>query len=491
MAQHWSSLQEAIFSAVEQNDTNIIVQSVAGSGKTTTSVEAARRAQGTKVMLAFNKAIATELCARGANAKTFHSVTYGPVARWKEQNQVDTNKVRRVFRSLPGRDNFNYAKFCTRLVGLARQAGIGCLVADTENAWLEIVNHHALEFDNIECDLGRGIELSQQLLDACNDDYAFDFDDMLYLAVKHKLALPRYDWVFVDEAQDTNAIQREILRLMMHDKSHIVAVGDKNQAIYGFRGASADSMQLIEREFDCVPLPLNISYRCPTSVVKYAHTWVPNIEAAPDAKDGIVRHLNKWDLKVFEPGDLIICRTSRSLVALGFKLIREQIPARIEGQDIGENLKALVKKMNAQNLDDLGARLITWRDREAQKCLANDEPEKAEAVLDKAEALLSVIDGMPEDMRTIEQMLSVLDYLFQNHGNAVVKLSTIHKAKGTEAKRVYWLNRSKCPAKWARQDWQKQEENNLCYVATTRAMEELIFIEDDGISIEKRGEVAV
>ena len=485
----WSSLQEAIFSAVEQGDTNIIVESVAGSGKTTTSVEAARRAHGTKVMLAFNKAIATELCARGANAKTFHSVPYGPVARWKEQNQVDTNKVRRVFRNLPGRDNFPYSKFCTRLVGLGRQSGIGCLIPDTENAWLEIVNHHNLEFDNAACELGRGLELASELLTACNEDYAFDFDDMLYLSVKEKLILPKYDWVFVDEAQDTNAIQREILRLMMHDTSTLVAVGDPNQSIYGFRGASADSMQLIEDEFNCVRLPLHISYRCPKSVVTYARTWVDHIEAAPDAKDGIVRHLKEWSLDIFEPGDLILCRTSRNLVALGFKLIREQIPARIEGQDIGDNLKALVKKMNAQNLDDLGARLIVWRDRESQKCLMNDEPEKADAVLDKAEALLSVIDGMPEDMRTIEQMVSVLDYLFQNTGPAV-KLSTIHRAKGTEAKRVYWLNRSSCPAKWAKKDWQKQEEKNLCYVATTRAVEELIFIEDDGIRIEKRGEVA-
>jgi superfamily I DNA/RNA helicase len=43
---------------------------------------------------------------------------------------------------------------------------------------------------------------------------------------------------------------------------------------------------------------------------------------------------------------------------------------------------------------------------------------------------------------------------------------------------VFWLNSSLCPAKWARQDWQKQQEVNLCYVAATRAMSELHLIEE-------------
>jgi DNA helicase-2/ATP-dependent DNA helicase PcrA len=61
-------------------------------------------------------------------------------------------------------------------------------------------------------------------------------------------------------------------------------------------------------------------------------------------------------------------------------------------------------------------------------------------------------------------------------GDAVV-LATIHKSKGLEAPRVFWLGRAECPAKWAKQDWQKEQERNLCYVATTRAQEELHMIE--------------
>ena len=52
------------------------------------------------------------------------------------------------------------------------------------------------------------------------------------------------------------------------------------------------------------------------------------------------------------------------------------------------------------------------------------------------------------------------------------------EAKGLEADTVYWLGRSKCPSKWARQEWQKQQEANLCYVATTRAKKALVVIEE-------------
>jgi len=56
---------------------------------------------------------------------------------------------------------------------------------------------------------------------------------------------------------------------------------------------------------------------------------------------------------------------------------------------------------------------------------------------------------------------------------------TIHKAKGLEANRVFWLDRSQCPAKWARQPWQQQQEVNLCYVAATRAKQSLFLIETE------------
>lgn len=493
MARNWSEHQQAIFAHVEdQSAGNAIVQAVAGSGKTTTMVEAQVKAVGTKIFLAFNKAIADELKARGVNARTFHSLCYSPVMQAKGLREVDMNKDTRLFNSVHGYKARAYSKQVRQMVGLAKQAGLGCLVPETEQFWFDMIDHHGIDFETDSLDVGAAVEMASDLLQAHIADFQMNFDDLLYMAVREDIALPKFDWVFVDEAQDTNAIQRALLHKITGDHSRVMAVGDKAQAIYGFRGADANSMELLRSEFDMVELPLTTTYRCPTSVVKYAQRWVKDIAAAPGAEEGTVRNLHdKWELEDFRPGDLIVCRTARQIITLGFKFIRNQIPAVVMGKEIGEGLKALVKKMNTTDLDELAERVTQWRDREVQKALKEDNEAKSESIYDKADAILNIIEGMPEDMRSFDQVISVLDYLFHPNANAVT-LATIHKSKGLEAERVYWLNRSKCPAKWAEKEWEHQQEDNLCYVAATRAKRELYFLEEKTFTnVRAPGEVLV
>ena len=97
MSKTWSPLQTAIFNLIEDpNGGNAIIEAVAGSGKTTTIVEGVKRARGTTIFLAFNKSIAEELKSRGVNARTFHSLTYGPVTQHKGVRTVETDKLRRL-----------------------------------------------------------------------------------------------------------------------------------------------------------------------------------------------------------------------------------------------------------------------------------------------------------------------------------------------------------------------------------------------------------
>lgn len=482
MAREWSQYQQNVFSFVEAGRGNAVVEAVAGSGKTTTIVEALQRvnnARRTSIFLAFNKSIATELKARGVNARTFHSLTYSVVTRFKEARDVTMDKLRKLITAnLTGEDVMLYGTFITRLVGLGRQAGIGCLVEDTQAAWLDLVRYHDLELENDNADLGTALDLASKLLAWSNASPLVDFDDMLYLPVKEGLTLPKFDFVFVDEAQDTNAIQRAILRKIMGPNSRLIAVGDPAQAIYGFRGADSNSLGLIADEFNCARLPLTVSYRCPQAVINFAHQWVDHIEAAPAAPQGEVRAMGtEWEPKVFQANDLVVCRTTKPLVVLGYQLMRARKPVYIMGKDIGDGLKALVEKMKARNIDFLAEKLEAWATREAEKALAAQQDAKAEAVQDKADAVLFLIDALDENHRTIPELLRLIDSLFSNKAEATV-LATIHKAKGLEADTVFWLNSSMCPAKWAKQDWQQQQERNLCYVATTRAKQVLVLIED-------------
>jgi DNA helicase II / ATP-dependent DNA helicase PcrA len=474
----WSPYQIDIFNFVENDSRNGIVEAVAGSGKSATIKEAFKRVRGEAIFLAFNKSIADELKAAGVNGRTFHSLCMMPVMRSRGARDPEMNKLRRLCdENFTGEEVRLYGAFAQRLVGLARQVGIGCLVPDTEFAWIEICEHHAIEPESEEAEFGKGIEVARRLLDLSNASKMVDFDDMLYFAVKDGIALPKFDFVFVDEAQDTNAIQRAILRKIMRPGARLVAVGDPAQAIYGFRGADSESLNQIALDFNAVRLPLTITYRCPTSVVTYAQQWVPHIEAAPGKEEGLVaEHGCDWDTSIFRAADLVVCRKSAPLITLAFRCIRAKVPVQVMGRDIGQGLKALIKKMNAKGVDQLAAKLEKFQEREVEKALAKKDEAKVEAIQDKVGSLLFLIEGLQETKRTIPDLENGIDYLFKDKDRAV-KLATIHKSKGLEADRVFWLNRSECPAKWARQQWQKDQEVNLCYVAATRAKRELHMIE--------------
>lgn len=477
-AKTWSAYQTAIFDFVGNDTRNGMVEAVAGSGKSTTIKEAYKRVKGDAIFLAFNKAIADELKAAGVNGRTFHSLCMMPVMRSRGARDPDTNKLRKLCdQNMTGEDQRLYATFAQKLVGLARQVGIGCLVKDTELAWIEICDHHNIEPDSEEADFGRAIELARELLSWSNASNMVDFDDMLYFAVKDGISLTKFDFVFVDEAQDTNAIQRAILRKIMKPTSRIVAVGDPAQAIYGFRGADSASMSVMAEEFGMVRLPLTISYRCPVNVVKYAQQWVSHIEAAPNAVDGIVEELGtNFEVKNFTASDLVVCRKSAPLITLAFRCIRANVPVQVMGREIGQGLKALIKKMNAKGIDRLQEKLEAYMEREVEKARSKKDDAKAEAIEDKVGSLLFLIAGLREDKRTVPDLEAGIDYLFKDKSVAV-KFATIHKSKGLEAPRVFWLGRAECPARWAKQDWQKQQEINLCYVAATRAQQELYTIE--------------
>lgn len=479
---NFSVYQLKIFDWIINGIGNAIVKAVAGSGKTTTMVEAFKRiaAGWSKIYLAFNKSIATELSARGVNARTFHSLCYGPVTSYLKIKTVTTDKVRDIIDARMGEEKARmYGPFVSKLVGLGKNAGIGCLIEDTEQNWDDLASHHDLELDSEYANYAKALRYASEILQISNaHTSALDFDDLLYLAVKHGIQLPKFDFVGVDEAQDTNAIQRAVIRKIMKPTSRLMAVGDEAQAIYGFRGSDSDSMDLIKSEFEAIELPLTVSYRCPTAVVAHAKQWVAHIEAAPGAKEGSVSSMEtSWQPKQFRAHDLVVCRTTAPLVSLAYRLMQARIPVRIMGKEIGAGMKSLIKRMNANSLDNLVQRLEVYTAREVEKARAKKQDQKMEAIQDKTSCILFLIRSLKETKRNVPGLYEVIDMLFSDAANTVI-LATIHKAKGLEADRVYWLNSSKCPSVWARQPWQQQQERNLCYVATTRAKRELILIED-------------
>lgn len=476
-----SALQSAIFQNIYSGSGNLLIEAVAGSGKSTTLIQGLQYAKGSAIFLAFGKDIAAENKRKlpaHVLSKTFHSLCYSPVMRSRGLRDIEENKLRLICRDFMDFTHQKlYAGFACKLVGLARQNGIGVLVPDDYREWRDLAEWHNLELESNKASLETAIAHARKLLKLSIEAPACDYDDLLYLTVLEDLRLPTYDWVLVDEAQDLNAVQRAIVRKLMHRGSRAIFVGDRAQAIYGFRGADSDSLDIIKKEFDCQSLPLSISYRCSQEVVLFAQQYMPDIQPSETAPEGCVDDVDVWRHTDFGPDDLIVCRNAKPLVQLGYQLLSLRIPCRILGRDIGASLISLIEKMNTGLIDELMERLQTYREKEIEKARTQENEALEQAIIDRTDAIFCIIEGMPVDECTVADVLEVLRKLFDEKGEGKIKLATIHKAKGLEAYTVWWLNKSLCPSKYARKPWQMVQERNLCYVATTRAIHTLNMIE--------------
>lgn len=485
-----STYQSAILEAIRTTTHNILVDAVAGSGKTSTLaliVAALLEMRRTYVVVAFNKPIATELQNRGMNGRTFHSIGYGAVmsALQTRNNgvrpEMDAQKVSTIVGDFyPHSDG--YAGALIRLVGLAKNHIMLPNVSD--DAIISLISHFDIEWEDESISDADMCRMVRDVLTRNNDNTrVIDFDDQLYFVELFGLNLPKFDFVLVDESQDTNPLRRALVGRMMHATSRIVAVGDERQAIYGFTGASHDSMDLIADTFNCVRLPLSVSYRCPVSVVELAQTIVPHILPREGAPDGTVSTLATFKRSEFRSTDLVLCRNNAPLVRTAYKLLAARIPCKIMGREIGRSLTTLIKRLTrkSETLESLMDRLWAHRASETERAMRERKESKAQAVQDKVDAIVSILESFtPEDTDGgIPRLIQVIENMFSDQPNGCVTLASVHKAKGLEAPRVFVLDRQLMPSKMARQDWQQVQERNLMYVAYTRSLDTLYFVESE------------
>lgn len=280
---NFSPHQLAFFEELRSGRSSIILNAVAGSGKTTTIVEAARNHVSPSVLttfLAFNKNIAEELqtrVPRHVAVGTFHSACFRALQRTLPRRpSVSKDKIRDILKeNLKWKDQELYLTFATRLVSYAKSAGVGIpsLPEFSFATFESLVAHFSMTLDSLDADLSRAISIAMDAFEQSNSELSVvDFDDMLYLALAKRVRFDVSSFVFVDEAQDTNAVQRELLKLMGRFEgptplSRLIAVGDPKQAIYGFRGADSSALAAIARDFNAKELPLSTCYRCSQAVI--------------------------------------------------------------------------------------------------------------------------------------------------------------------------------------------------------------------------------
>ena len=482
--------QDKILTWVKEGSGSAIIEASAGSGKTSTLglVTAVLPPTVSCAALAFAKVNALDFAARfprHIQCGTFHSRAYQALRRSLPRSpRIDGNKIFNLLK-----DNFTknevylYGKFVNRLVGYGKNAGLGTpLAPNSFDEWYSLIDHHSLQLDSDDADEQIAVQLAMNLLNLSNDTLdVIDFDDMLYLALLRNVIFDKLNWLLLDEAQDTNTVQRSLLhRMVAAPNGRLLAVGDTHQGIYGFRGADCDAMEKIKSEFNCTTLRLSVCWRCSRAVVAEARKGLADptaIEPAPDAPEGSVQTLTSYGPTDFNQDDAILCRVTAPLVGMAFSFIKRKIGVRILGRDIGENLITIVKKMNATNVDVLRDRLDAWQSRETRKLYARGHDSQAGAIEDKHTALCVFIDQLAEDNRTVTAVVDSIQSLFTNNNKGLLTLATVHKAKGLEWNRVFILDkRLYMPSKWAKQEWEHTQERNLVHVATTRPHLHLRYI---------------
>lgn len=541
-----SAAQQRFYDWVSNESGHAILDAVAGSGKTTTILNGIALMRGKVWFGVYNKKMATEIkekleahsalrarCQFKANERvessTFHSLGFGIIRSFNGRDtttNVDDRKVKRLVDSIilekeatgqETRDDLReIAGAVCALVSMAKNRGFvapnlvkdGLTDASNINSWLDMMQHFDIGEAIPEDMVNVAVGFANSVLKRSNaDTTTIDMDDMVYLPLARSMRLApwhQFDWVLIDEAQDTNPTRRALAKKVMKPSSRLVAVGDPHQAIFGFTGADNDSLEQIASAFNAVSLPLTVSYRCPRAVVAHAQQWVSHIESHEDAPLGSVSTLPYGDLiettlPNLERADYaeiaILCRYNKYLVGLCFKMIRMGLPAKIEGRSIGENLiKMATRWKSIKTVNALETKLVEYSEREIAKALKKDQEDKADRINDEVQTLITLIErARAENKDRISDMVVMIEDMFADNvsGKGLITLCSAHKAKGLEWNQVFILDREAfMPSKFARQDWQLAQENNLIYVAITRA--KVSLVEVTGVIAEKdptKGEI--
>ena len=504
-----STQQTTILKWVKENDDNLIVEAVAGSGKTTTLDMIIRAiSEGNKVLtLAFSKEIATAMEAKNfpknVDVRTFHALGLNLLRTARTRVRVNGRKVENLFKyQVLGYDTkFKWKNPSDAKVFFEFKSCLCETVSHVKNRGLlneqEIVDNLQDILTQYQIDIP---ELSEFYKDGDSEAFfqdtvlelwnmsnaspqTVDFDDMIYLPLVEDLLFPVWDIVLVDEAQDLNKAQRMFLRKLLGGSIHTkeehnspvlpwiptqkrtIVVGDTAQAIYGFRGASLDSMRKFSSEFSCIELPLSVCYRCDTEIVKEAKKYVEEISARGDASLGAITEMPyAFVSREAKVGDAILCRFNAPLLDLAFLFWSKE-------QDI---------VLTNLRLKDTLLKELSWMKERHSKFTPDHLEQYIKGKVDKLEVqkkkwalanfrnLASCLRVIQKWADTYEEAEIKLEELFDKKRKNGIILSTIHKAKGLEWDRVFILPE--------RADGQTQEEKNLLYVAITRARHQLFYV---------------
>lgn len=495
-----SKYQKSIFDFVSNGIGNAVINAKAGSGKTTTLVEAMKLISSKEKILfvAFNKAIEQELSSRlkeyeNVDVRTYHGLGYAllrksigknnpfKVNEYKYITFINNNiqilcpeccslgnEQLRLFKNnlkqILDFSRFNLAQSVDEIKDICKKYGI-----------TPILN---------EC------EIVPQILEWGKKHLSeIDYTDMIWLCIENDIRTRtyKYDFIFIDEAQDSSIMQQALIKKCFKRGSRFIAIGDDFQCINAFAGADQDAFKKMQKEPNTIILDLPITYRCPKNIVQYVRDSVGvEIYAKEDAIDGKIN----FDVNPYEPknDDMVLCRNTAHLVKLYMQYNRINKKSYLKGRNIGDMLKTTLLQVSQDYLSKdmlcdgvfprLYERLFDMINREIGLTgMEYEDVVNTRSVMDYMDTI-KALETLSDGIIWKDDLIKKIETIFTDNHKEGVCLSTIHKAKGLEADNVFILCPSLMPSKHAKKEWEIVSEQNLIYVAMTRAKKTLNYISE-------------
>ena len=483
-----SQEQKDIHAEIVSGKGHLNITATAGSGKSTTLLMGLNLLPKFRksIFLSFSAEIIKELKEKvppHVRAQTLHSL--GSRYIYQHFGAKPLNKSKYFQKAMfalkktdeDKKNKKEFLKKCFRVQDIAQYIRITFTELDFDK--VELV---CADFGIFTCDAT--VRCAMKLVEEdLNNLTEIDFTDMIYLPVKlPHIINEKFDFVFLDEAQDSNQTQIKFVEyLLKPDIGRLISCGDPKQSIYSFIGADSNSFEYLQTRPNTTTLPLSVSYRCPKAVVEEASKLFPQEEfmrAHHNAVEGVVRN---GAISEISENDMVVCRTNKPLFELYFILIENEVKAHFIGKDIekglielAESCLAPIKSRFEQNLEN---KLIQLEKELKSKGYGKVQNHPKWSMLsEKIELLMLICDKV----QMIKDLIPKIQQIFAEDVGGV-RLMTGHKAKGLECKRVFCLNvhqgKVLCPSPRASTKREKDAELNIMFVMITRAKEELVYLE--------------
>jgi DNA helicase II / ATP-dependent DNA helicase PcrA len=459
--------QTEIIDKVKDEAGNLQINAYAGTGKTATLELIQSVHKGPTLCLAFNRAVANEMEKRFGPSTTVRTLNGLGHRVWSQtcagRVSLDPRKIQDLLREeikkLSKEEKEEaWESFweIVQFIGLAKSLGY---VPEGSYAGAKRLATWA---DLVEWSDWRPSQslVDSILLASIRQAYAglLDYNDQIYMPALFGGTFPKFPLVLVDEAQDLSPTNHQMLHRLKGGR--IISVGDPFQSVYQFRGACQDGMGKLARAFYMTELPLSVSWRCPSEIVKNARWRVPEFKW--NRMGGRVDRLERCEAMVIPNGSSIICRNNAPLLRLAINLISLGRSVSVAGSDIGPKLVGVMRRFGDDNLPR-SAVLGEIADWAARKTASGNKT---------ADDLAACMEVFAQRGKDLGQAIAFAEDVLKRKGS--IYLSTGHKAKGMEWETVYHLD-----------PWligKDEQELNLRYVIQTRAKEN--YFEIDSRSIQ-------